>query len=146
MNKMFFSALAAVVLSLGAVAGTAFASSENAAVAAVVGSPAEGKAEIVFFREKKFTGAAIKCNVIRDGENLAVLKNGTYFILEVAPGAYQFNADKKGKDSINLEVEAGEVVYVAGGITMGMMKGKPNLSPSDEAAFAEALEKLKPVK
>ena len=52
----------------------------------------------------------------------------------------------EAKDLLNLEVEAGETHYVVGGITMGFMAGRPNLSPSDQAAFDGMASKLKPAK
>ncbi|MGN6225110.1 hypothetical protein [Pseudoxanthomonas sp.] len=47
---------------------------------------------------------------------------------------------------LNMEVEAGETYYVIGGITMGFLAGRPNLSPSDQAAFDGMSAKLKPSK
>ncbi len=45
-----------------------------------------------------------------------------------------------------MEVEAGETYYVIGGITMGFLAGRPNLSPSDQAVFDGMSAKLKPSK
>nr|WP_238692176.1 hypothetical protein [Xanthomonas arboricola] len=46
------------------------------------------------------------------------------------------------KDILNIEVEAGETYYVQGGITMGILAGRPNLSPSDQATFEGMAAKL----
>ena len=146
LNNALFAAFAAVSLLFATNANTVLAAELSPEVAKVVGTPADGKAKIIFFREKKFAGAAIKCNVIKDGQNLAILKSGMYFVLEVEPGTHKFDAQKKVKDSITLDVEEGEVVFVEGGIAVGAFKGKANLSPSSEAAFAAALPKLKLVK
>ncbi len=116
------------------------------AATGLVAAPPEGKGQIVFFREKKFAGAAINYKV-REGENeLGKLSSGTYFVHVTEPGAHEYTVHSEAKDILNLEVEAGETYYVIGGITMGFMAGRPNLSPSDEAAFSAMADKLKPAK
>ena len=112
----------------------------------LVGAPAEGMGQVVFFREKKFTGAAVKYKV-REGETeLGKLSSGTYFVASVAPGTHQYTVHSEAKDVLTLEVEAGETYYVQGSITMGFMAGRPNLSPADEAAFNAMADDLKPAK
>ena len=44
---------------------------------------------------------------------------------------------------LNLEVEPGETYYVIGGISMGVMAGHPNLSPSTKEVYDGMKEKLK---
>jgi hypothetical protein len=112
----------------------------------LIGTPSEGMGQIVFFREKKFAGAAVKYKV-REGETeLGKLSSGTYFVASVAPGTHQYTVHSEAKDVLTLEVEAGETYYVLGSITMGFMAGRPNLSPSDEAAFNGMAKELKPAK
>lgn len=111
-----------------------------------IGAPPAGKGQVVFFREKKFVGGAVGYKV-REGENeLGKLSNGTYFVSVVEPGAHEYTVHSEAKDILNLEVEAGETYYVTGGITMGVFAGRPNLSPSDQAAFDALAGKLKPAK
>lgn len=111
-----------------------------------IGAPPAGKGQIVFFREKKFVGGGVSYKV-REGENeLGKLSNGTYFVSVVEPGAHEYTVHSEAKDILNLEVEAGETYYVTGGITMGVFAGRPNLSPSDQAAFDALAGKLKPAK
>lgn len=111
-----------------------------------IGAPPAGKGQIVFFREKKFVGGAVGYKV-REGENeLGKLSNGTYFVAVVEPGPHEYTVHSEAKDILNLEVEAGETYYVTGGITMGVFAGRPNLSPSDQAAFDALAGKLKPAK
>ncbi|SDQ59418.1 DUF2846 domain-containing protein [Pseudoxanthomonas sp. CF125] len=111
-----------------------------------IGAPPAGKGQIVFFREKKFVGGGVSYKV-REGENeLGKLSNGTFFVSVVEPGAHEYTVHSEAKDILNLEVEAGETYYVTGGITMGVFAGRPNLSPSDQAAFDALAGKLKPAK
>lgn len=109
----------------------------------LVGAPPEGKGQIVFFREKKFAGSAVRYKV-REGESeLGKLGSGIYFLQVVEPGTHEYTVHSETKDVLTLEVDAGETYYVQGTITMGILAGRPNLSPSDEATFVGMSSKLK---
>lgn len=114
-----------------------------AAQGALIGAPQPGKGQIVFFRPAKFTGAMIGFKV-REGETvLGQLNPGKYFVASVEPGAHQYTVHSEAKDIVNLEVEAGETLYVQGTITMGFMVGRPNLAPSTQDVFDGMAKKLK---
>ena len=119
-------------------------SASQAPANGAIGAPPEGKGQIVFFRDKKFTGAAIRYKVREGATELGKLSNGSYFVHVAEPGAHEYTVHSEAKDILNLEVEAGETYYVIGGITMGFLAGRPNLSPSDQAAFDGMKAKLKP--
>lgn len=117
-----------------------------AALPAGIAPPPEGKGQIVFFRESKFVGGAIGFKV-REGETeLGKLRSGNYFVHVTDPGAHAYTVHSEAKDILNLEVEAGETYFVSGSISMGVFAGRPNLSPSDQAAFEKVAAKLKPSK
>lgn len=130
--------------SVGADTATPAATAAPAAsVDANVGAPPEGKGQIVFFREKKFAGAAVKYKV-REGETeLGKLSSGTYFVNVAEPGTHEYTVHSEAKDVLTLEIEPGETYYVQGTVTMGFMVGHPNLSPSDQASFDAMFGKLK---
>lgn len=101
----------------------------------LIPAPPQGKGQIVFFREKKFAGSAVRYKV-REGEaELGKLGSGTYFVHVADPGAHEYTVHSEAKDVLSLEVEEGETYFVIGTVTMGFMAGRPNLSPSDEATF-----------
>jgi hypothetical protein len=125
----------------------AAAPTTTASVAATLGTPAAGKGQVVFFRQSKFVGAAVGFKV-REGETeLGKLGNGNYFFIDVEPGAHEYVVHSEVKDILPLEVDAGEVYYVQGSLSMGVMVGRPNLSPADKVKFETAgkmkLSKLK---
>jgi hypothetical protein len=97
---------------------------------------------VVFFRPSKFVGSAVGFKV-REGETeLGKLGNGNYFFIDVEPGAHEYVVHSEVKDVLPLEIDAGEVYYVQGGIGMGVMVGRPNLAPADKVKF-ETAGKLK---
>ena len=121
----------------------ATAEAQPAAPDALIGAAPEGKGQIVFFRPSKMMGAAIGFKV-REGEmELGKLRNGKYFIANVEPGTHEYTVHSETKDVLTLEVEAGETYYVQGTLSMGILAGRPNLSPSDEITFNGMSKKLK---
>lgn len=116
------------------------------ALPAGISAPEAGKGQVVFFRPSKFVGAAIGYKV-REGETeLGKLRNGTYFVIQVEPGTHQYTVHSEAKDVLTLEVDAGETYFVEGGVSMGVLAGRPNLSPSTSTAFAAIASKLKVAK
>ena len=124
-------------------------SAEEAAEAETENSiapPPADKGQVVFFRDKKFVGGGVNYKV-REGESeLGKLSNGSFFVHVTEPGAHEYTVHSEAKDILNMEIEAGETYYVIGGVTMGILAGRPNLSPSDQASFDALAGKLKPAK
>src|SRR5690606_20203283 len=52
----------------------------------VLGEPAEGMGQIVFFRPKKFAGAAVNFKVREGTEEVGKLSSGSYVIVDTTPG------------------------------------------------------------
>lgn len=116
------------------------------AATAAIGTPEPGKALVVFFRPSAFKGAAIGF-IVREGETeLGKLRNANFFTLQVEPGKHEYTVHSEAKDVTTIEAEEGETYFLSGEINMGFMAGRPNLSPSDLAAFKAAFPKLKPSK
>lgn len=116
---------------------------DGAPAPATIPAPPAGQGQIVFWRPGSLGGAAIGCGVNIGAERISALGRGKYFVLNLAPGAYEFNAKSEAKDVLNLEVEAGEVSFVKCTIRMGLMVGRPNLAPSNAGEFAAKRSSLK---
>lgn len=116
-------------------------SSENAAETDIP----QGKGKVVFFRKGGFVGSAISCAVHENGEKLTSLRPGRFAIVYAEPGIHEYMVKSEATDRLRLKIEAGETYYSKCNITMGVMAGRPNLSPSDQAAFDAMSAKLKPV-
>jgi len=102
-----------------------------------------GTGTVVFFRPKKFAGAAIGF-IVREGtDELGKLRNGTYFVIHPTAGVHEYVVHSESKDVLRVEVEEGETYYVQGTIGVGIMVGRPNLSPSDAATYEGMKAKLK---
>ncbi len=123
----------AVLLSL-LIAAPALAA-EGTNVPATLPAPPEGQGQVVFWRGATIMGGGLGCGVNQGAERISALGRGKYFILNLAPGAYEFNAKSEAKDVLNIEVAAGEIQYVKCTIKMGVIVGRPNLSPSTADEF-----------
>ena len=98
---------------------------------------------VVFFREKKFAGAAISYKVRENGVEICKLKSGRFCSVQAPAGKHEYVVHSEAKDVLTLEVEPGETYYVIGAISVGFLAGHPNLSPSDKGAFEGMKAKLK---
>ena len=130
------SKLPAVMLVVATFAGgLAFAQQASAPAAQAGGNTGT----IVFFRAKKFAGAAVGFKVRENDVELGRLRNGTYFIIHPTAGKHEYVVHAAAEDKLTLEIDPGETYYVQANITVGALAGRPNLAPSDQATF----EKLK---
>ncbi|MBS0194568.1 MAG: DUF2846 domain-containing protein [Proteobacteria bacterium] len=124
-------------------AATTTSPTAAAVAAGKVGAPPEGKGQIVFFREKKFVGAAVSFKVREGDKELGKLSYGSYFVVPVEPGKHDYIVHSEAKDTLHMEIEAGETYYVVGSISMGFLVGRPNLAPTDKAEFDHVADGLK---
>jgi uncharacterized protein DUF2846 len=120
------------------------ATSQDSASAPAADAAAGGNTgTVVFFREKKIVGSAIRYKVRENGKELCKLKNGTFCTVTVAAGKHEYLVHTEAKDALTLDVEAGKTYYVQGAISMGAFAGHPQLSVADQAAFDGMKAKLK---
>lgn len=124
-------------------AAPASAGDKPAPTPIVVPAPAQGKGQIVFFRPGAFVGSAIRCTVREDGRMIGRAGNGRYFIVSAAPGKHTFTTKTEATDTLNVEVEPDETTFIKCKIGMGVMAGRPNISPATAEEFAQASAKLK---
>jgi len=130
-------------LGLALIAAPAMAATKGSATPEMIAAAPEGQGQIIFWRSGTMVGKAMGCGVNIGAERISALGAGRYFILNTAPGAYEFNAKSEAKDVLNLEVDAGDTTYVKCTIKMGVMAGRPNLSPSNAEEFNEKRSGLK---
>ncbi|MDB5678548.1 DUF2846 domain-containing protein [Sphingomonas bacterium] len=135
-TKSTFAALAATALTLTAVAPTALAQDAPIVTkSATIGAPPAGMGQIIFFRPGSIMGAALGCTVHENGKEVARLGSGKYYLVIATPGKHLYNTQAENVDQLTLEVEAGETYFVKCKVGMGVVAGRPNLSPADRATF-----------
>jgi hypothetical protein len=137
-KKMMFAA-ALLASSSAAVAGLADLKTKSGGIAA----PAAGMGQVVFFRPGSLMGAALGCTVHEGQPQIARLGSGKYYVVPMAPGKHEFSTRGEATDRLTVEVEEGETYFVRCNIGMGVVAGRANLSPSEEAEFAKKAKGLK---
>lgn len=134
----FALTLAAAMVAAGL---SAPAIAKEAAAPIVIPAPAAGTGQIVFFRPGGM-GFAMGCSVNENGEKISSLGAGKYFVLRTTPGRHEYTVKSEAKDTLALEVEEGETKFAKCKIKMGIMAGRPDLAPADEAEFRKGNFKL----
>ena len=133
-----------VVLALAVLAPFAGSSQEAGTTAAAAAAmDAANTGTVVFFREKKFAGAAISYKVRENGVEICKLKSGSFCSVQAPAGKHEYVVHSEAKDVLTLEVEPGETYYVVGALSVGFLAGRPNLSPAEKATFEGMKAKLK---
>lgn len=117
---------------------------EAAATAVALPKPAAGKGQVIFYRPSSM-GFAIKCTIREEGAMVGRVGAKRYYAIEVEPGTHNFTAKTEKTDTVAVQVEPDETSYVKCGISMGVMVGRPNLSPGTEDDFNKSAAKLKPM-
>lgn len=139
MNKLTLACLTALL----AVPGHALAAKSEATAPIVLPTPKAGKGQVVFFRPGGM-GTAIKCTVRESGKMVGRVGNKRYYVIDAEPGVHTFTAKSEKTDEVTVQVEPDETAFVKCKIAMGMMVGRPNLSPATELDFASET-KLEPM-
>jgi hypothetical protein len=112
----------------------------------------DATAMLVIYRPKRYTGWELTPSVYVDGEQVARLDNGRYFVLTVKPGTHRVESSMK-HDPLELEVKTGEPQYLemviltgnwSGVILTGNWRGGGRLIPTGQSG-QEAVKKLKPL-
>ena len=101
------------------------------------------KGLVIFYRDKKFSGGAIRFNINHSEGSLGQLLSGTFLYKYFDPGSHTFSSQAISQDSITLSVEAGKVYYVKGDVRMGVYAGRPKFTQMSESAALSELKKLK---
>jgi hypothetical protein len=140
-TKLAWVALGGMVLA----ASPAHAGKKDAPVTPIsIPTPPEGKGQIVFFRPGGM-GAAIRCTVRENGAMVTRVMGNRYDVIVAEPGPHSYTTKTESTDTVNVEVEPGETTFVKCTIAMGIMAGRPNLSPSTKVEFDGKSKKLRPV-
>lgn len=103
--------------------------------------PPEGKGQVVFFRPSSMIGMALSFSVHEGDKGVGKLGNGSYFVHVADPGPHLFTIQSEVTDKLTLEIDAGETYYVKQTIGVGIVAGRPRLSPSEQGEFER--QKLK---
>ena len=132
MNYVKFAALAFGI----ALAGAPAMAKDNAKAAAAVAlpKPKPGMGQVVLFRPGGM-GGAVKCTVREDGKMVGRVSGNRFYVIDAPAGTHTYTTKTESTDTVNVQVEPDETTFVKCKISMGIMVGRPNLSPATENDF-----------
>lgn len=119
-------------------------SSSTTAAAPVSDAKSDASATLIIYRPKRFTGSGLTPSVFFNGEEVARLDNGRYFVMEVPADSHKLQSSMKA-DPTPLEVKEGQVQFLELVIMTGTWRGGGRLIPTGESDAREAIKKLKPL-
>lgn len=99
---------------------------------------------IVFYRPKRYMGSGLTPSIYVNGEQVARLDNGRYFVVSLPPGTYKIESSMK-HDPLELELKEGKVQFLEMVILVGNWRGGGRLIPTGQDDGANAIKKLKPL-
>jgi hypothetical protein len=121
----------------------AFAPWSAQAQDAAPAASAPGTGTVIFFREKKMIGAAVRYKVRENDVQLCKLGSGSFCAVQAPAGTHHYDVHTEAKDQLTLDVKAGETYYVVSSISIGAFAGHPKLTLTDKATYDAMKEKLK---
>jgi len=105
------------------------------------------KGTVIFYRQKKAKGAALRFNITDAAAgSVGTLSNGTVIKRDLDPGSYTFTVRSPsvdGQDMIIVNLEAGQTVYIQGEILWGWPAGRPKFTRMSDAEAQAHVAKLK---
>ncbi len=84
------------------------------------------KAGIYVYRNESM-GAAIKMDVIIDGQNIGESAANTYFYREVSPGKHTIMSKAENTDTVEVDVKPGSLTFIWQEVKMGFMFARTKL-------------------
>jgi hypothetical protein len=106
----------------------------------------KNKSRIIFYRPAAFFGFAMKADILLDGKKVGLSRNGTVFIVDVAPGKHKIQTSivmYAGERSGDIELRQNETIYVKTYIGGSSFVGRTNfMVVSSEQAMADGIDDL----
>lgn len=82
----------------------------------------------IFFYRASFFGGAVQPDVRLNGQVVGTSQPSSFFFVDRPEGSYKASAQTEAEATVNVKVLPMTVSYVAMGITMGIMVGRPTFS------------------
>ncbi|HWU03751.1 MAG TPA: hypothetical protein VN222_13510, partial [Novosphingobium sp.] len=107
-------------------------------------TPPPGRGLVIFYRPATLSWSGFGCSVKENGRKISSLGSGRWFAMSAVPGRHIFRVTAETSDELRMEVEEGEVHYVACRMKMGPLVARPFIRPVN-AEDLRGAGKLKPV-
>jgi hypothetical protein len=104
----------------------------------------ESKALIYVYRKKNFNTRNMQPSVYVDGEEVARMDDGKFFVVKLNPGKHNLEVNK-GHSGAQIDMKAGEQYYFRVDIKAGFLKGRSEVTYMQKEQGALEIQKMNPL-
>lgn len=104
----------------------------------------ETKALVYVYRKKNFNTRNMQPSVYVDGDEVARMDDGKYFIIKLTPGKHSVEVNK-GHSGAVIDMKAGEQYYFRIDIKTGFWKGRGEITYMQKEQGALEMQKMNPL-
>jgi hypothetical protein len=90
-------------------------------------SASTNTAGVYLYRNENF-GAAIRMDVLVDGQTIGQSAAKTYFYVDLPPGKHSFISKSENEDTLTLDLMAGKLYYIWQEVKMGILYARTKLN------------------
>lgn len=94
---------------------------------------------VIYLFRKTYLGMLVGMDVVIDGQLMGQTRGYCFYRLPVSPGTHVLSGEKKCQEPLQLQIAAGQILYVEKEILMGAMKGGYHYKINDNIAIAQGL-------
>lgn len=84
-------------------------------------------AVVYFYRLNNYVGSAVKMKILVNDEPVILLRNGSYYAYNAAPGEYLFSCSMGSESRLKLKLEAGNTYFIKCYFTSGFWSAQPQM-------------------
>jgi len=96
----------------------------------------------IYFYRSSALGAAIKPDILLNGQLVGEMVAHGFFYVDRQPGRYLASAKTEAETTLQIPLEANQTRYVRGYISLGIVVGRPNMELVDANAALQELQDL----
>lgn len=127
-----------VVLVMAILTGCAATGPVYTAMADHISAVPQDTSRLVFYRTETLVGSAVQPDIRLNGRVVGRSQPGGFFYVDAAPGRQIVVASTEVETKLEVETTAGETLYIASAIGMGLFVGRIQFTlPSERQALAD---------
>lgn len=136
-------ASALVLLAVALLSGCAASGHSYMAVSSALPPLKDNGCRVFFYRTDSMVGAAMQPEIRLDNQVVGKSQPGGFFYVDTLPGRHLASSQTENEARLEFDIEAGQTVYVASSITLGVLVGRVQLNLQPEAVALSALSPLR---
>lgn len=134
---------ALALLAVALLSGCAASGHSYLAVTSAMPPLKDNSCRVFFYRTDSMVGAAMQPEIRLDNQVVGKSQPGGFFYVDTLPGRHLASSQTENEARLEFDIEAGQTVYVASSITLGLLVGRVQLNLQPEAVAVSELSPLR---